>query len=332
MNGQSKDIEKAILDTDIELLELFQKRHELMLDKPESFNMTDHFKRLEQLAGELGSREGMEALLNLTAESKGKTPLLVSRSTKATDTVVRVGDVSIGEGSPVHIFGPCAVESFDQVATVAEHMKSKGFDILRGGAFKPRTSPYEFQGLGKEGLEILLKIKETYNLKVISEIVAPEHVKLAEPYLDMFQIGARNMQNFELLKAVGRSDKPVFLKRGLSATIEEFMMAAEYILSEGNSNVILCERGIRTYEKMTRNTLDISAVPLLKQKTHLPVMVDVTHSTGVKEIMADCANAALAAGADGIMAEVHPDPVNALSDQAQQMTLEEFDKFHQNIS
>ncbi len=332
MTEQSKDIEKAILDTDIELLELFQKRHELMLDKPASFNMTDHFKRLEQVAGDLGSREGMEALLNLTAEAKRETPLLVSRSTKATDTVVGMGNVSIGEGSPVHIFGPCAVESFDQVATVAEHMKSKGFEILRGGAFKPRTSPYEFQGLGKEGLEILLQIKKTYDLKVVSEIVAPEHVKLAEPYLDMFQIGARNMQNFELLKAVGKSNKPVFLKRGLSATIEEFMMAAEYILAEGNSNVILCERGIRTYEKMTRNTLDISAVPLLKQKTHLPVMVDVTHSTGVKEIMADCANAALAAGADGIMAEVHPDPANALSDQAQQMTLEEFDEFHQNIS
>ena len=210
-------------------------------------------------------------------------------------------------------------------------MQDKFEKFIRGGAFKPRNYPYDFQGLGVEGLKILKNVKDKYNLNVVSEIVNPNDFEIASDYLDVFQIGARNMQNFELLKEAGRTDKPILLKRGLSATIEEFIYAAEYIASQGNRNIILCERGIRTYEKATRNTLDISAVPILKQGTHLPVMVDVTHSTGRKDIMLPTAKAALAVGADGVMAEVHPDPSVALSDAGQQMDLNEFNQFYHEL-
>ena len=214
---------------------------------------------------------------------------------------------------------------------VASDLQAKGEKFIRGGAFKPRTSPYDFQGLGVEGLKILKNVKDKFNLNVVSEIVNPNDFEIADEYLDVFQIGARNMQNFELLKEAGRTNKPILLKRGLSATIEEFIYAAEYIASQGNRNIILCERGIRTYEKATRNTLDISAVPILKQGTHLPVMVDVTHSTGRKDIMLPTAKAALAVGADGVMAEVHPDPSVALSDAGQQMDLNEFNQFYNEL-
>ncbi len=223
--------------------------------------------------------------------------------------------------------GPCAVESYDQVSEVAKAVKSKGVNLLRGGAFKPRTSPYDFQGLGLEGLKVLKKVADESGLAVVSEIVNPADIEKAADYLDVIQIGARNMQNFELLKAAGEVDKPVLLKRGMSATISEFLNAAEYIIAKGNGNIILCERGIRTYEKATRNTLDISAVPILKQETHLPVMVDVTHSTGRRDLLLPAARAALAIGADGVMAEVHPDPAVALSDAAQQMDIPTFEKF-----
>lgn len=258
--------------------------------------------------------------------------LIVSRKLKPEDTIVQFenGGV-IGDGNKSFIFGPCSVESQEQVDAVAADLKAKGLKFIRGGAFKPRTSPYDFQGLGLEGLKILKNVKDKYGLNVVSEIVTPADFELADEYLDVFQIGARNMQNFELLKEAGRTNKPVLLKRGMSATIEEFIFAAEYIASQGNSNIILCERGIRTYEKATRNTLDISAVPILKQGTHLPVMVDVTHSTGRKDIMLPTAKAALAVGADGVMAEVHPDPAVALSDSAQQMDLEQFDKFYNEL-
>lgn len=210
-------------------------------------------------------------------------------------------------------------------------MKEKGLKLLRGGAFKPRTSPYDFQGLGIEGLEILKKVADEYDLAVISEIVNPADLEKAVDYIDVVQIGARNMQNFELLKAAGDAGKPVLLKRGLSATIQEFINAAEYIMSRGNRNIMLCERGIRTYEKATRNTLDISAVPILKQETHLPVFVDVTHSTGRRDLLLPTAKAAIAVGADGVMAEVHPDPAVALSDSAQQMDIPTFDQFFKEI-
>lgn len=265
-------------------------------------------------------------------KSENEKHLYVSRKLKPEDTIVTFDNGGIiGDGNKSFVFGPCSVESFEQVEAVAKNLHAKGEKFIRGGAFKPRTSPYDFQGLGVEGLKILKQIKDKYDLNVVSEIVNPNDFEVADEYLDVFQIGARNMQNFELLKEAGRTKKPILLKRGLSATIEEFVYAAEYIASQGNQNIILCERGIRTYEKATRNTLDISAVPILKQGTHLPVMVDVTHSTGRKDIMLPTAKAALAVGADGVMAEVHPDPSVALSDAGQQMDLDEFQAFYDGL-
>ncbi|WP_438311578.1 bifunctional 3-deoxy-7-phosphoheptulonate synthase/chorismate mutase [Sporosarcina sp. FA9] len=260
-----------------------------------------------------------------------KNALLVSRTRKAEDTIVNVNGLEIGNGTPTFIFGPCAVESYEQVLAVAESIKSKGLTMLRGGAYKPRTSPYDFQGLGLEGLKILKRVADETGLSVVAEIITPSHLEEALEYIDVVQIGARNMQNFELLKEAGSFNKPVLLKRGLAATIDEFIHAAEYIVSKGNSQIILCERGIRTYERATRNTLDISAVPILKQETHLPVYVDVTHSTGRKDLLLPTAKAAIAVGADGVMAEVHPDPAVALSDAAQQMDIPQFDEFYAEI-
>ncbi len=227
-------------------------------------------------------------------KSENEKHLYVSRKLKPEDTIVTFDNGGIiGDGNKSFVFGPCSVESFEQVEAVAKNLHAKGEKFIRGGAFKPRTSPYDFQGLGVEGLKILKQIKDKYDLNVVSEIVNPNDFEVADEYLDVFQIGARNMQNFELLKEAGRTKKPILLKRGLSATIEEFVYATEYIASQGNQNIILCERGIRTYEKATRNTLDISAVPILKQGTHLPVMVDVTHSTGRKDIMLPTAKASI---------------------------------------
>lgn len=257
--------------------------------------------------------------------------LLVSRQHKSEDTVIRVKQAEFGGSSHVLIAGPCSVESREQLLTVAKALKNAGVEVLRGGAYKPRTSPYDFQGLGEQGLQLMKEVADEVGMVTISEILSPEQIETAAPYIDIFQIGARNMQNFELLKAVGRGNKPVLLKRGLSATLEEFVMAAEYILAGGNDQVMLIERGIRTFEKWTRNTLDISAVPLLKQETHLPVLVDVTHSTGRKDILLPCAKAALAAGAHGIMVEVHPNPPAALSDAKQQIDVEEFHAFWKGV-
>ncbi|WP_426449518.1 bifunctional 3-deoxy-7-phosphoheptulonate synthase/chorismate mutase [Paenibacillus sp. S-38] len=261
-----------------------------------------------------------------------KKQLLVSRKKQKEDTIVELAGVSIGGGRPVMVAGPCSVESYEQVRQVAAALKEAGVTVMRGGAFKPRTSPYDFQGLGIEGLKILKEVASEFGLKTISEIVDPAHVGLASEYIDVIQIGARNMQNFELLKAAGEVRTPILLKRGLAATIDEFLHAAEYILAGGNTQVMLIERGIRTYERATRNTLDISAVPILKQESHLPVLVDVTHSTGRKDILAPCAKAAIAAGADGIMVEVHPDPATALSDAAQQLNIEEFHRFYAEVT
>ncbi|NOU67992.1 3-deoxy-7-phosphoheptulonate synthase [Paenibacillus sp. LMG 31461] len=260
-----------------------------------------------------------------------KKQLLVSRKRQQADTIIQLGPAAIGGDKPIMIAGPCSVESYEQVRAVAAAMKSAGVTVLRGGAFKPRTSPYDFQGLGLEGLRILKDVADEFGLQTISEIVDPAHIEIAGQYIDVIQIGARNMHNFELLKAAGEVRIPILLKRGLSATLDEFLHAAEYILSRGNTQVMLIERGIRTYERATRNTLDISAVPILKQESHLPVLVDVTHSTGRKDIFAPCAKAALAAGADGIMVEVHPNPATALSDAQQQLTIEEFNQFYAAI-
>jgi 3-deoxy-7-phosphoheptulonate synthase/chorismate mutase len=276
-------------------------------------------------------KEIFKAALELQQDDHRKA-LLVSRKKKPENTVIEIKGEQLGDGKAHFVFGPCSVESYDQVAEVARAVKGKGLNLLRGGAYKPRTSPYDFQGLGLEGLKILKQIAVEFDLAVISEIVTPADIEKAVDYIDVIQIGARNMQNFELLKAAGAIQKPVLLKRGLAATIEEFINAAEYIMSQGNGQIILCERGIRTYERATRNTLDITAVPILKQETHLPVFVDVTHSTGRRDLLLPAAKAALAIGADGVMAEVHPDPAVALSDSAQQMNLKQFDQFYKELS
>lgn len=260
-----------------------------------------------------------------------KKVLLVSRQNQSDDTHVKVNNTVIGNGSRIMMFGPCAVESYEQMDSVGALLSEKGETFIRGGAFKPRTSPYDFQGLGEEGLKILREVGNKYNLNTVSEIVDTRHVEMAHDYLDVFQVGARNAQNFELLKEIGKTNKPVLFKRGMSMTISEYIHAAEYIAANGNNNIILCERGIRTFEKETRNTLDISAVPILKQQTHLPVIVDITHSTGRKDIMAHIAKAAIAVDVDGLMCEIHPTPSVALSDASQQLDFDEFEALYKLI-
>ena len=239
------------------------------------------------------------------------------------DTVIEVGGKKIGGGGLAVITGPCSVENEDQLIRTAIAVKEAGADFLRGGAFKPRTSPYAFQGLGREGIDLLLKARQETGLPIVTEIMDLSDLDLFAD-VDIVQVGARNMQNFSLLKALGRCDKPVLLKRGLSATLQELLMSAEYIMSEGNSKVILCERGIRTYEPETRNTLDISAVPLLRQKTHLPIVIDPSHATGISSLVEPMSLVAVAAGADALEIEVHIDPKNAMSDGAQSLTPEQF--------
>lgn len=231
--------------------------------------------------------------------------------------VIEIGDVRIGEGNLTLIAGPCSVESEEQIDQTAEAVAKAGAHILRGGAFKPRTSPYDFQGLGEEGLRLLQKAGKAHGLLTISEVMDVENIERVAAYVDILQVGSRNMQNFSLLKRLGQTDYPILLKRGAAATCHELLMAAEYILSGGNERVILCERGIRTFETMTRNTLDLSAIPILQTLSKLPVIVDPSHGTGVRELVAPMACAAVAAGADGLMIEVHPNPDQALSDAAQ---------------
>ena len=269
---------------------------------------------------------GVEKVVPISTSFK-----LVSRQMHSQDTVVNVGNVALGGERIVVIAGPCAVESREQAFTVAEEVKKYGAVLFRGGAFKPRSSPYSFQGLGEEGLKILAEVRDRFGLGVVTEITSPSQADMMMKYVDVVQIGARNMQNFELLKCVGRLGKPVVLKRGLSATIEEWLMSAEYILSEGNDKVILCERGIRTFEPYTRNTLDLSAIPVIKALTHLPVVIDPSHATGIREKVSPMARAAVAAGADGLMIEVHHDPDRALSDGAQSLYPKQFGRLMRNI-
>jgi len=247
----------------------------------------------------------------------------VNRTVHPENTMVNAGGVIIGEGMFQIISGPCSVESEEQIIKVAQSVKESGATLLRGGAFKPRTSPYAFRGLHEEGIRLLLKAKKETGLPVVTEIMNQTQLPLFED-IDVIQIGARNMQNFDLLREVGRFHKPVLLKRGMANTLEELLLSAEYILSEGNNQVILCERGIRTFENSTRNTLDLSAVPLLKQKTHLPVIVDPSHASGLRDLVAPLAKAAVAVGADGLMIETHNDPARALSDGAQSLDLRQF--------
>jgi 3-deoxy-7-phosphoheptulonate synthase len=251
---------------------------------------------------------------------------LVTRDLRNEKTVVRIGDASIGNDELAIIAGPCAIESRTQAFTVAEVVRRSGARFFRGGAFKPRTSPYAFQGLGEDGLKILAEIRETYGLKIVTEALDEPGVDLVERYADMIQIGARSMQNFTLLRRVGKSSLPVLLKRGLSATLDEWLLAAEYIMAEGNYQVVLCERGIRTFSQHTRNTLDLAAIPAVRRISHLPVIVDPSHGTGKNYMVTPLARAAVAVGADGLIIEVHDQPNNALSDGAQALTLDQYEQ------
>jgi len=251
---------------------------------------------------------------------------LASRDFHAEDSVIKINGLSVGTQQVIVMAGPCSVESREQLMETAAAVKAAGAHVLRGGAFKPRTSPYAFQGLGLKGLELLREAREEFQMPILTEVMSPQDVTLVAQYADILQIGARNMQNFSLLHAVGEMQKPVLLKRGLMATIEELLMAAEYILSHGNQRVMLCERGIRTFETTTRNTFDINAIPVLKSLTHLPVIADPSHGTGKWELVAPVARAAIAAGADGMLIEVHCDPARALSDGAQSLKPETFAK------
>ena len=250
---------------------------------------------------------------------------LTSREFHPEDTVVRVGEESVVGGQDIVVMaGPCAVESEEQIEKSAEFAAGCGAQILRGGAFKPRSSPYSYQGLGAEGLKLLRKAADRHGMAVVTEVMTIEQIDTVSQYADLLQVGARNMQNYPLLTALGHTDKPVFLKRGMSATIQEWLMSAEYILTEGNPDVILCERGIRTFETATRNTLDLSAVPVIKHLSHLPVIVDPSHGVGNRRFVSSMARAAVAAGADGIMIEIHPCPEKAMSDGPQSLDFEEF--------
>ena len=266
---------------------------------------------------ELVQMPGVEKIVPIMKPFK-----LVSREAQEENSIIEIGDLRIGGQDLVVIAGPCAVEDREQIMTAALAAKNAGANMIRGGAFKPRTSPYSFQGLEEEGLRLLQEASLATNLPTVTEVIDEHSLHLARKYVDMLQIGARNMQNFRLLKAVGQTDKPVLLKRGMSATIEEWLMAAEYIMSEGNQKVILCERGIRTFETYTRNTLDLSAIPVVKRLSHLPIIVDPSHGTGDRQLVAPMSMAAIAAGADGLILEMHPNPAKAVSDGAQSLTPE----------
>lgn len=270
--------------------------------------------------------EGVERVVAVTESYK-----LSNRKFHPEPSTIRVGSYEIGPRTLTIMAGPCAIESRDQLMQTARGVRAAGAALVRGGAYKPRTSPYSFQGLEEEGLQYMKEAREETGCAVICEVTSARAIENAVKYVDMLQIGARNMQNFELLKEAGRAGLPVLLKRGISATIDEWLNAAEYIMAEGNENVVLCERGIRTFETATRNTLDLSAVPVLKEKTHLPVIVDPSHATGVRAYVAPLAKAAVAAGADGLMIEVHPNPEKALSDGPQSLTIPQFQTLCQQL-
>jgi 3-deoxy-7-phosphoheptulonate synthase len=256
---------------------------------------------------------------------------LASREFEKTDSIVQVGSVRIGGGALALIAGPCAIESHEILDTIAGRVKAAGANILRGGAFKPRTSPYSFQGLGEEGLKILRTVGDKHQMPVVTEVMDPRQVEIVNRYADMFQIGARNMQNFDLLKEVGQTRRPVLLKRGMSATVKDLLMSAEYILSEGNKQVVLCERGVRSFEDSTRNMLDLSAIPNVKGQSHLPIIADPSHATGRPDLIPAMARAAVAAGADGVHVEVHSCPEKALSDGPQALLPDQFDHLMKDI-
>lgn len=282
--------------------------------------------QVEKLKAMVSTMAGVEAI-----EPFGTSWKLASRAFRGERTCIRIGRQAIGGGEPVVIAGPCAVESRESIVEIAQGVRAAGAAFLRGGAFKPRSSPYSFRGLQEEGLRYLAEASKLTGLPVVTEVLTPDDVALVASYADVLQIGTRNMQNYALLEAVGETDKPVLLKRGLMATVTELLLSADYILAKGNQQVILCERGIRTFETETRNTLDISAVPLLKQLSHLPVVVDPSHAVGKRELVPAVALAAIAAGADGLMIEVHTNPDQALSDGRQSLNLADFSALMQRV-
>ena len=315
MNGKTDDadVEKVIQ-------KLQEMGHKVHISRGERRIILGVIGDVENLASvPFYAFNGVEEIIRILKPYK-----LASREFKDFDTVVKVKDITIGGKEVIVMAGPCVVENEKQIFETAQQVKAAGAKILRGGAFKPRTSPYSFQGLGEEGLKLLAQAGKEASLAVVTEVMSVNQIELVGKYTDIFQVGARNMQNFVLLKELGKTKKPILLKRGLSATIEELLLSAEYILSQGNYEVILCERGIRTFENYTRNTLDLSAVPSLKRLSHLPIIVDPSHATGRWRLVSPMAKAAIAVGADGLLIEVHPDPKSSLSDGAQTLRIDTF--------
>lgn len=317
-----------------------KKNIDNVVKKLESMNLRTHLSTGDErtIVGVIGDKKiianlememmaGVEKTVRITEKYK-----LVSRDFHPENTIVEAAGVKIGGEEIILMAGPCAVENLELLREAAQAVKKSGAKFLRGGAFKPRTSPYDFQGLGEEGLKLLRKVADEFEMGVVTEIVDSGDLELIESYADILQVGARNMQNFQMLKALGKSKKPVMLKRGLSATISEWLNAAEYILNEGNDRVIFCERGIRTYETFTRNTFDLSAVAAIKELSHLPIVADPSHGTGRRSMVAPMSRAAIAAGADGLIIEVHPHPEIAKSDGNQSLTPESFDELTKSLS
>jgi len=322
MNGKTDDadVEKVIQ-------KLHEMGHKVHISRGERRIILGVIGDVENLASvPFYAFKGVEEIIRILKPYK-----LASREFKDFDTIIKVKDVVIGGKEVVVMAGPCVVENEKQIFETAQQVKAAGAKILRGGAFKPRTSPYSFQGLGEEGLKLLAQAGEETGLAVVTEVMAVNQIELVGKYTDIFQVGARNMQNFVLLKELGKTKKPILLKRGMSATIEELLLSAEYILSQGNYEVILCERGIRTFENYTRNTLDLSSIPALKRLSHLPIIVDPSHATGRWRLVSPMAKAAIVAGVDGLLIEVHPDPKSSLSDGAQTLKLDTFAQLMKEI-
>jgi len=323
MNGKTDDadVEKVIQ-------KLHEMGHKVHISRGEKRIILGVIGDVENLTSvPFYAFNGVEEIIRIVKPYK-----LASREFKSFDTTVKVKDVVIGGKEVVVMAGPCVVENEKQIFETAQQVKAAGAKILRGGAFKPRTSPYSFQGLGEEGLKLLAQAGEETGLAVVTEVMSVNQIELVGKYTDIFQVGARNMQNFVLLKELGKIKKPILLKRGMSATLEELLLSAEHILSQGNYEVILCERGIRTFENYTRNTLDLSAVPVLKRLSHLPIIVDPSHATGRWRLVSPMAKAAIAVGADGLLIEVHPDPRSSLSDGAQTLRLDTFTQLMKELS
>jgi len=322
MNGKTNDadIEKVIQ-------KLREMGHKVHISRGERRIILGVIGDVENLASvPFYAFNGVEEIIRIIKPYK-----LASREFKSFDTIIKVKDAVIGGKEVIVMAGPCVVENEKQIFETAQQVKASGAKILRGGAFKPRTSPYSFQGLGEEGLKLLAQAGEETGLAVVTEVMSVNQIDLVGKYTDIFQVGARNMQNFVLLKELGKLKKPILLKRGMPATIEELLLSAEYILSQGNYEVILCERGIRTFENYTRNTLDLSAIPALKRLSHLPIIVDPSHATGRWRLVSPMSKAAIAAGADGLLIEVHPDPKSSLSDGAQSLKLDTFAQLMKEI-